>query len=529
MLSLDPLSVLGLIVVSFCVATAALVAANHLVSRVQPLPVGKFDPHKTEPATFLFDETFLVDATDRGHHLLSAAEVGRAPWERLMSLLGQQFDNVEAALLQLPKGRMLDEWSAHGQGKPMRLMAEWRNGLLRITVVKADEAEAVVAIDAQSMVAMEQDVALLRALSDAAPCLIWKTRLDDGSVTWANQMYFDTSAKVLGPNTGLVWPPARLFAPAKEGAAQRRVSVAPSDGSKPIWFDTHSCPLGEEVLNFAVNADGAVKAEGALREFIQTLSKTFAHLPIGLAIFGQDRRLALFNPALTDLSTLPVEFLSARPTLSAFLDELRNRQVMPEPKNYKNWRQQITALEAEAVRGTYSETWTLPSGKTYRVTGRPHPEGAIGFLFEDISSEVTLTRRFRTDTELGQAVLDVLPEAIAVFSLHGQLVQSNLAYAELWNIDPHAVLGEMSIIDAWRTWSAACEPTPIWSDVRDFVGAETVRAEWTAQIMMKDRGPVDCRFVPLPSGRTLVGFTPVPPLETPLDIATAEPQPHETA
>ena len=62
--------------------------------------------------------------------------------------------------------------------------------------------------------------------------------------------------------------------------------------------------------------------------------------------------------------------------------------MMPEPKDYRSWRQQMSDLEAAAQNGTYEETWALPTGQTYRVTGRPHPDGAVALLFEDISAEV---------------------------------------------------------------------------------------------------------------------------------------------
>ena len=246
-----------------------------------------------------------------------------------------------------------------------------------------------------------------------------------------------------------------------------------------------------------------------MREFVQTLAKTFAHLPIGLAIFNRHRRLELFNPALTDLSSLPVAFLSGRPTLVAFLDELRDRRVMPEPKDYKNWRQQITELEAEAVRGTYAETWSLPTGQTYRISGRPHPKGALAFLFEDITSEVTMTRRFRLDMELGQAVIDSVSEALAVFSPSGILTRSNTAYAELWGVDPSTTFGDVSITDASRRWIEQCCPTPVWGDVRDFVGTVGERAEWSAEVGLRSGQRLACRFIPLTGGGTLVGFTPM--------------------
>jgi hypothetical protein len=42
-------------------------------------------------------------------------------------------------------------------------------------------------------------------------------------------------------------------------------------------------------------------------------------------------------------------------------------------------------LEEEAASGLFEETWSLPGGQTYRVIGRPHPNGALAFMFEDIS------------------------------------------------------------------------------------------------------------------------------------------------
>jgi len=53
----------------------------------------------------------------------------------------------------------------------------------------------------------------------------------------------------------------------------------------------------------------------AQRNFVQTLTKTFAQLSIGLAIFNRERQLVLFNPALIDLTALPADFLTGRPHL----------------------------------------------------------------------------------------------------------------------------------------------------------------------------------------------------------------------
>jgi PAS domain-containing protein len=282
----------------------------------------------------------------------------------------------------------------------------------------------------------------------------------------------------------------------------------------PAWYDVTWNDLGDgpeaRKMHFATPVDAAVRAESTMRDVVQTLAKTFAHLPIGLAIFDRNRRLALFNPALTDLSGLPAGFLGDRPTLAAFLDELRNRQVMAEPKDYKGWRQMITHLEAEASRGTFAETWSLPDGRTFRVTGRPHPEGAIAFLFEDITDEIALTRRFRKDLQLGQAILDEMPIALAVFSRSGTMTLANAAFVRLWDVDPATTLGEVSVVDCVRRWIEAGQPSPAWGEVRDFVTSIGDRSAWTADVVRADGIRFEMRCTPLPAGDTLVAFAEIP-------------------
>ncbi|MEM9756423.1 MAG: PAS-domain containing protein, partial [Pseudomonadota bacterium] len=271
-----------------------------------------------------------------------------------------------------------------------------------------------------------------RLTADASPGLAWREAAD-GQITWANTAYLRQMAKTMpevqdgGHDGG--WPIAPLFGddirPLPPVGQTRRASLSVPGRAEPFWFELSAQSIGSETCITAVPADRLVAAEHALSDFVQTLSKSFADLPIGLAIFDRRRELVLFNPALSRLSTLDVQFLSARPTLYDFLDQLRERRQMPEPRDYRAWRARISQLEADAEEGTYQELWTLPTGQTYRVIGRPHPDGAIAFMFEDISAEVSLTRQFRADLDLYQATIDETPEAVAVFSGQGQLVLSN--------------------------------------------------------------------------------------------------------
>ena len=99
-------------------------------------------------------------------------------------------------------------------------------------------------------------------------------------------------------------------------------------------------------------------------------------------------------------------WLAGRPCLRDFLERLRETRQMPEQKDFASWRRKLSELEEGARDGTYEENWQLPSGKIFRVTGRPHPQGALAFLFEDISTAIMLERKYRSELELCQATLD---------------------------------------------------------------------------------------------------------------------------
>ena len=226
----------------------------------------------------------------------------------------------------------------------------------------------------------------------------------------------------------------------------------------------------------------------------------------GLAIFDNQRQLQLFNPALLDLTGLPVDFLSMRPSLLSVLDAMRDRNMIPEPKDYRGWRRQLVELEKAAASGLYEETWSLPGGQTYRVIGRPHPNGAIALMFEDISGEMLRTRRYRADLELGQSVIDQLDEAIAVFSEGGQLVMTNVAYSQIWGGDPATTLEDGSLWTLCAQWRKQSAPNPIWGQLEDFAANQGDRSQWRAEARLLDGRMVDCRFAPLAGGATLTAF-----------------------
>ncbi|MGB8811907.1 MAG: PAS-domain containing protein [Paracoccaceae bacterium] len=457
--------------------------------------------------SFLFDGETLIDATPGGKALLSLSPTSGGPWTRLLAYLVPRFPGFEVAYFHLPeKGRLMIS-STGVSAQPILLRAELRGGLTQITLLDLEEENRVPGFDPLTHQAMEDELRQLRDATTQAPVLIWREGTE-GEVTWANASYLNLAMQRLEPGQDLRWPLPRLFertATTQGAKGQRQRLDLLAGGTR--WFDLIGFTEANGRLLYGVPADSVVQAEGSLRDLMQTLTKTFAHLPIGLAIFDRQRQLALFNPALLDLSGLQPDFLSLRPTLFAFLDAMRDRRMIPEPKDYRSWRKQMTELEKAASSGLYEETWTLPSGQTYRVIGRPHPNGALALLFEDITTEMLRTRRYRADMDLGQAVLDTMSESLVVFSQTGALVISNSAYADLWGHDPAGTLHEGGIATVCAHWRDQTAPSPIWAKVETFVATVGDRSAFGGEARLMDGRMLNCQFTPLLGGATLVAFS----------------------
>lgn len=514
-----PLSPVAPLLVVVIVSTVSATAIVILLSWVTHMDWGRRASPRAARSVFLFDGECLVDASLPARRLLDRLEGSGTERALLCDLLEHRFPGL-VARLETVQGD--GSFRLRANGGFGQIEVEHWNGLLRLTLDSEGTGDAPV--DPIAFAALQDELETLRCIGEDAPQLIWK--LDEGGrLSWANRAYMRLAERMSGPAEAATdWPPDELFetsdyAPLGTGAECCRVSLLLPGEERHCWYEITRLRRGTERVHFALDVTGIVEAEQTRRKFIQTLTKTFAQLAIGLAIFDRDRKLVMFNPAFHDLTGLPTAFLSSRPQVQTVLDRLRDRSMLPEPKDYASWREQVAALEAQATRGTYCETWSLPGGQTYRVTGRPHPDGAVAFLFEDISAEISLTRHFRAKIETARAVLDTLPEAIAVFSASGTRLLHNGAYEDLWGA-PDPGLSETGLLDEIVRWQNMIAPTPVLGELRDFVTAFGERAEWSDRLRLSDGRGLCCRFTPLPGGTTMTSFSPETPDRSRLSAQT---------
>ncbi|MEJ6392938.1 PAS-domain containing protein [Gymnodinialimonas sp. 2305UL16-5] len=504
------------------VVVAVGVMAALLTSRLAKAPRGS-SPRKDRAGTdtasgllrhYRFRDGYLLSDIERDDAFLDPDTDRSIAYKRLVAGLSDISPDFAAHLDGLTaRGEVFMVGGRIGDD-PITVSGRLEDGgVLALSIGPSDTRDGRQVVETVTLTALQTELEELRTVLDAGIAPMWRQDAQN-NVTWANAAYMELADRIRDDDAPS-WPLPRLFAahlePVPNDGTLRRCVLEVPDSEEAHWYELVRDPMPDGSEFFTAHpVDRLVRSETSLREFMQTLTKTFASLPIGLAVFDKRRHLVTFNPSFVALTTIGADFLISRPDLRTVLDRLRDRQRMPEPRDYRSWREEIARLEEGAADGTYHEIWELPDNKAFRVIGRPHPDGAIAFMFEDISAEVSLTRQFRADLDLLQAVLDAAPAAIAIFGADGGMVGANQVYRQIWGDagDSQDLTSLPNLTRSTALWAARCQPSGIWGEIRQFVAHDIERAPWVEEIETLDGTQLLVRMMPTRSRHTVVQFFP---------------------
>jgi hypothetical protein len=112
-----------------------------------------------------------------------------------------------------------------------------------------------------------------------------------------------------------VEPPEQSECRDAPGSAERfRLTIAGAENGPAATLDAiETIGAAGARLGIATDASGALSVERSLERFVQTMTETFAHLNVGLAIFDRNQTLAMFNPVLVQIWQADAAWLAGRP------------------------------------------------------------------------------------------------------------------------------------------------------------------------------------------------------------------------
>ena len=452
-------------------------------------------------SVFVFKDKELLDATPSARHLLHSAPHGREDWDRMLARLAPMFPDLPQEVEEIEAKCRVILGSAEGITPKIALNLEWMAGNMRISLYPAESEAHSSLLDIGAEIALHEELLGLRQAMNDAPLPIWKED-QEGQIQWANGAYLELILEALPEGALVPWPLPSLFASKGEGC---RREILRLDGSL-THYDLIALPCLNEgqTLLYAMPSQQLFEVERNLKDFTQTMSKTFAQLPTAVAIFDANRVLQIFNPALSEITGLPVSFLVARPSFNMFLDALRDKRMIPEPKDYLAWRRQFVEMDGAAITGVYQESWSLISGQTFRVTGMPQPTGALAFLIEDVTTEIMNIRRLKAELALGQSVMDALEEAIVIIARSGEVTHCNSSAKMLFKFENLAQDGNARALTYLREITA---PSSIWEEVQSFVTLFGPRQALSREVQFLNGRSYDLQVSAVYGGATLLKFT----------------------
>ncbi|HWF64488.1 MAG TPA: PAS-domain containing protein, partial [Rhizomicrobium sp.] len=229
--------------------------------------------------------------------------------------------------------------------------------------------------------------------------------------------------------------------------------------------------------------------------------------------FDASRKLTRYNKAYARLWDLPEGWLDAHPTLADILNHLREKRLIPEQRNFAQWRKSRIAATPGPGQ-TIEETWHLPSGKSIRLVTRSHWDGGVFILCEDISEKLKLESSLNLLTQVQKATLDTLDEGVAIFGTDGRLVLYNALFAKMWRLTEGDLTDQPHLGKIAQLCSRRIGHDNIWNIVASGVSAASPErfGEW-GKAKRADGRVISLALSRLPNGATMASFADLTDLE----------------
>ncbi|MEO0880151.1 MAG: PAS-domain containing protein, partial [Pseudomonadota bacterium] len=361
---------------------------------------------------------------------------------------------------------------------------------------------------------------------ERAPLPAWR-RSADLDLVWVNKAYVEA---VEGTTGGAILKDQIELDPAvrkiAEKAAQEKRAVdgrviVNIQGERRVLrvSETPMHTAGDAAIGgFAVDVTDLDRTRTELKQHIDANRRTLDQIPTAVALFGGAQELIYYNDAFLKLWRLEDADLISRPTQSELLDKMLQRGLLPAQADYAGWKKKQLQLYTGALAEPGSERggeapddiWHLPDGRTVRVAGARHPLGGVLTLYEDITENMQLERKFNTQLSVQNATLNNLSEGVAVFAANGALRLYNQAFEKLWRLDAQRLDGGPHIdrvIAMLNEQTEQCAPALSEVKKRATSMSPEMRQPITdGTLVMRDGAALAFGTEPLPDGATLVHF-----------------------
>ena len=181
-----------------------------------------------------------------------------------------------------------------------------------------------------------------------------------------------------------------------------------------------------------INVNELDELKRNLKNYQTAQLEILGSLGTAFAVFNQKMELDFYNRPFVELWSLDESTTNDRFSYPLFLDNIREKRLLPEVPDYKAFKQSELNKFLQIIEPV-SDLLHLPNGKTLRRMRAPYPMGGVVFAYEDISDRLAATTAYNSLLSVQNEILANLFDAILVFGSNGRLSFFNDAYIKMWN------------------------------------------------------------------------------------------------
>jgi len=291
-----------------------------------------------------------------------------------------------------------------------------------------------------------------------------------------------------------------------------------ADFSRPSWllrrsfagrtYDVHSNPLpdgGHVVCTVEVTA--LLEARTDAEAMTTRLSGAISTMRVGIAVFGPDGRLRLFNMRYSDLLGLPHDRLSRGMTMAEIQDLARrlDEYASADGQVFLAQRRDIDRRVATTVRRV------RPNGQVIELSTDPLADGGWTVSVTDVSALTRAEDESRRRAGMLQGLLEAIPHGICVYGPDRRVTMFNPAYKEVMSGAPLAVGDKLEEVIRRRAEAGEYGTDDAARHFHTEMSHDISRPQVRRRVRPNGMA-IDVRTAPLPDGGHVSVVTDVSPL-----------------
>ena len=259
----------------FLASISAILLVSSLIIVKTNFPLSSKSAESDQKITFWFQGRELKHSTNAAHNMLRDLKLADGLTD-LLTFFEHRFPSATSLL--------------NNKDGINELGSSWKHdqAILRITKKHDDvQIKLVDYVTASSIYALRRakhELEMVQNVVENTPFPVWQIA-ESGNVMMSNAAF-----RELGSDLGK----QLINFATSNNIYVKRVKFEVEKNKPPHWLDINKFSLPKSSVQYELDVTEIVRAQQAQKNFVQTLTKTFATLSIGLAIFDRNRQLMRF-------------------------------------------------------------------------------------------------------------------------------------------------------------------------------------------------------------------------------------------